>query len=359
MNKIKSSLWRIACSPLVSMFMSSTGLIRLWADYKVKSSKRGLLTSAKRMFEKGIALGSLDDYKKALEKHWVSYSEYAYQYEFYNKTEVERNEFVSRMKMGYYYRMYTPGPAKFVFRTKPKFLTIFNKYIHREWLYVPEVSFEEFERLITSYDCIVKPCDESLGKGIFKIYKDSDHKNDRQLYNNCVVNKMLVEECIESCDELKALHPESLNTIRVVTVSNNKNAEVFGSFLRMGMGDSIVDNAHAGGVFAQINIKDGTIESDGIDTNGNRYVCHPDSGIKLKGFQIPYWNEIVETCCEAAKLTQNTINGWDVAINSKGVIEFVEGNHRPDFDVMQSPLQIGVKKKIFALIKEYSGVVMK
>ena len=59
-----------------------------------------------------------------------------------------------------------------------------------------------------------------------------------------------------------------------------------------------------------------------------------------------------------AKLTDNPITGWDVVINNKGEIEFVEGNHSPDFDVMQSPLQVGVKKRIYALIKDYCAIEM-
>ena len=80
--------------------------------------------------------------------------------------------------------------------------------------------------------------------------------------------------------------------------------------------------------------------------------------MKFKGFKIPEWDTIVRSCCEAAKLTDNPITGWDVAVNKDGKVEFVEGNYGPDFDVMQSPLQIGVKNRLFSLIKEYSGVEM-
>ena len=170
---------------------------------------------------------------------------------------------------------------------------------------------------------------------------------------------MCIEECIESCKELKDFHPESLNTIRIVTVSNKKKAEVFGSFFRMGVGNSVVDNAHAGGIFAQINIHTGIIESDGINTNGERFLYHPDSKLKIEGFTIPKWDLICNTCCQAAVLTGNVFTGWDVVINSQGKVEFIEGNDISDVDVLQLPLHIGIKKRLFALIKEYSGIEMK
>ena len=260
--------------------------------------------------------------------------------------------------MVYYYWRYVPGPIKRVFRNNYEFLNTYKKYIHRKWLYVPDASYEEFVQLISNYDCIVKPCDATRGHGIYKIYKNSDHGDDRNLYESCVKKSMLVEQCIESCDELKAFHPQSLNSIRVVTVSNKKRSEVFGSFFRMGVGNSVVDNAHAGGIFAQINIYSGIIESDGINTNGERFTYHPDSGLKIKGFIIPNWDLICNTCCEAALLTGNTFTGWDVVLNNQGNVEFIEGNDISDVDVLQTPLQIGVKKRLYALIKQYRHIKM-
>lgn len=358
-REIKSYIAQFAYSPLGNQFILLVGGAKVYAELKVWLSKKKYLAEAKIEFEKGSKFGDLDDYRQVLNRWWFSYNEYVNQYELYNKSENDRDKFVSRLKMAYYHWRYSSGTAKGIFRNKNRFLTTYYKYIHRKWLYAPESSYEEFVQLTSNYDCVVKPCDGKLGRGIFKLYKDDNHNDYQKLYASCVKDKMLVEQCIESCEDLKAFHPQSLNTIRVVTIANREKSEVFGSFLRMGRGNSVVDNAHAGGIFAQINIQDGTIESDGIDTNGYRYVYHPDSNIKLKGFKIPKWENVVATCCEVAKMAGNTIMGWDVAINNQGEIEFVEANYGPDFDVMQSPLKVGVKEKIFSKIKEYSGVEMK
>ena len=356
-RKVKGLLSNIMYTHWGDKLLKYTGVGRLIICYFLKKEKEKLLAEAKREYDNGSKLGSFNDYKNALYKHWISYNEYACQYDFPHKSEDEREEFVTRLKMAYFYLRYVPGYTKPFFKNKTKFLEFFYKYIHRKWLYAPESSYEEFFLLVSNYDCIAKPCDNMRGHGIFKIDRKTDQT--KELFDFCCKNRMLVEQCICECDELKVFHPQSLNTIRVVTVSNKDKAEVFGSFFRMGVGDSIIDNAHAGGIFAQIDIDEGVISSDGINTNGNRFVYHPDSKIKIKGFKIPKWELICETCCEAAKLTENTITGWDVVINNQGDVEFVEGNNRSDFDVMQSPLQVGVKKKIFAKIKEYRGVEMR
>ena len=276
---------------------------------------------------------------------------------FTNKTEEEREEYVSRLKMKYFCVRYSPRNLIPLFGRKQVFLKSFSKFIHRKWLFVPNASFEEFSQLLYSCDCIVKPTEESLGRGIFKVYKDDEQKDVKKLYETRLKGKMIVEECIESCEELKAFHPQSLNTIRVVTISNRKQkkSEVIGSFIRTGVGNSIVDNAHAGGVFALINLTDGEVETDGADTKGNKYELHPDSGVRFKGFKIPKYDRIKAICCEAAKLTDNPLTGWDVAINNKGEIDFVEANCWPDFDVMQTP-QKGIKKRIDSLLKEYYSI---
>lgn len=357
-QRIKILVRKFIYSPTGSRFFSVV-CGRIYSDYLVNRKKKQLVNEAIIQYNNGSELGSFKDYKNALDRHWVSYSEYAFQYDFYRLTEVERKEFVSRLKMDQFYWRYVPRVDIVVFRDKPKFLNAFKKYVFREWLYVPDSTYEKFVNLVTSYDCIVKPTDGTCGMGIFKIFKNSNNEDGlKHLYNTCKRNRFLVEQCIEECDELKAFHPSSLNSIRVVTIANDKMAEVVGSFFRMGVGGNVVDNAHAGGLFAQININDGVIESDAIDVSGRRLKTHPDSGMVIKGYRIPHWDRIVNTCCEAAQLTNNPITGWDVVINKNGNVEFVEGNHAPDFDVMQSPLKTGMKKRLFSLIDIYYGVKM-
>ena len=137
-NTLKAFLCRIGYSPVGDFFVTSLGIKRLWTEIHVYVAKKHLLAEAEKEFNKGLALGTLADYTDALKRHWVSYSEYAHQYEFYNKSEIERSEFVSRLKMAYFYWRYVPGTVKPFFRNKNIFLKKFSAFIHREWIFVPE-----------------------------------------------------------------------------------------------------------------------------------------------------------------------------------------------------------------------------
>lgn len=357
-RRIKSIVCSVGYSPIGDKMVRLTGLDKLWRWMHIRSVKKSYYKEALKEFEKGTALGTLSDYKDALERHWVSYREYAYQYEFYKKTEEERDEYVSRLRMGYFYWKYTPSAAKVLLRKKRSF-EVLKKYMRRQWLYVPNVTFEEFEKMTRRFDCIAKPSDGKLGRGISKIYKDRDVKDDKRLYEKCKRDSILLEECIEACEELKALHPLSLNTIRVVTVAGRDKVSVLSGVLRTGRGDSVVDNSHAGGISAQINVNNGIVESLGADTTGQQYEYHPDSGIKFVGFQIPHWEDVVATCCEAALVIGSPMIGWDVAVNNRGEVEIVEGNYGPDMDMMQTRYKVGAKKKIYGLIKENCGIDVK
>ncbi len=354
-NRLKSFLCSVAYSPAGDKFATYSGIKRLWADFTVRSRKRKMLAEAERRFCDGSPLGNLDDYKDALNKHWVTYSEYAYQYEFYKKKEEEREEYVSRLRMAYFYWRYAPGSAKAVFRNKQILLKTFRKYVHRRWIYVPDASLETFSQMVSEYDCIAKPCDGKLGKGIYKIHKD-DLNNVEQLYSQCYRDRYLLEQCIESCAELKELHPQSLNTIRVVTVAGSGKACILSGVLRTGVGDSVVDNSHAGGISAQVNVETGIVETDGANTFGERFITHPDSGIAFKGFRVPKWDAVTSSCREAALQTDNPITGWDVVLDKDGNVELVEANYGPDMDMMQTRYGAGAKKKIYALVKEYRGI---
>jgi len=355
----KTLLCNIAYSPIGDKIVKSLGILKTWAILDVCLAKRKYLNEARCIFNSGGGLGSFEDYKLALNKHWVTYSEYAFQYAFHEKSEAERNEYVSRKRMAYLYHVYTPAEAKAYFRNKARFLDLFRKYVHRQWKYVPKISFTDFNQMVSRYDCIAKPSSGKLGRGIFKIYKNSDLAELQRLYDYCVNNRYLLEECVEQCEALRAFHPQSLNTLRVVTIANRNKARVFSGVLRTGVGDSVVDNSHKGGLSAQINIDSGVVETDGVNTSGERLVIHPDSGMKFKGFHIPNWNNIVTTCCEAAKSVDSLITGWDVAINKDGEVEIIEANYGPDMDMMQARYQKGAKKMIYSLVNEFHGLNIK
>ncbi len=343
-------------------FILNSKLFKSYTEYKIKRSE------IKRFREEAFnelhilpplvenyAIDSIKaDYLKELKKRRIQFSEYFHQYEFHKLSKQQREQFITRSEMQCIYRQLVKPEIRNLMHNKSNFLTCYNRFIKRDWIYInsdnPE-NKEKFLNIIKSTDCIIKPQAGSLGNGIIKTLcrnVDTNH-----LWNTYKHSDILVEECIRSCEEIESFNPDSLNTIRVVTISNGYKTNIFGAFIRMGRKGSIIDNAHAGGIFAQINVDTGKIESPGINTNGERFDFHPDSNKQIIDFQIPKWDLIKAMCKEASPINKDLIfAGWDVVVLPNYDVEIIECNHAPDFDVMQSPLKIGVKKKLYDLLRE-------
>ena len=339
----------------VKSFIKNSLFFKCYQEYLVQSheQKRFLEEAKAHFLTENKLKGSFSEYKHNCRVYRVDYSEYMYQYEFWSLTSNQKREFVSRAEMQSLYRKLVKSKIRSLFYNKVAFLNKFSEYIYREWLVVQNSSYEEFCTMIDSFDCIAKPIEGSLGNGIFKIRK-GEIINKRALYEKCIKENILLEKCVVGCDEIEEFHPYSLNTIRVVTISNANKCMVFSAFFRMGNNRKCTDNAHGGGIFAQINVDNGIVESDGITTRGEKIEIHPYSGKIIKGFKIPHWDKIKNICMEAAKKESDIyFAGWDVCINKNGNVELIEANHAPDFDVMQSPLKIGIRNKLNCVLKEF------
>ena len=233
---------------------------------------------------------------------------------------------------------------------------MFDRFVHRKWFFAPEAPFSFFCDFVKTTDCLAKRVYGSLGKGIIKISRD-DEKNVMELYKYCCENNLVIEECVRSNKELEEFHPQSLNTIRVMTISNGDKCELVGAVFRMGVGDNFVDNSSSGGIYASIDLESGVLLTDGYDNYGNIYQTHPDTAKPIKGFVIPYWNKVREVCKELTSVIPELVfAGWDLNVCDNGEIEFIEVNSAPNVHGgLQTPLKKGLKPKLSAAGKEVLG----
>lgn len=324
---------------------------------ELSRDRRMLLSEAIELFAKeNPTHGSLSDYKKALYKHRVSYQEYMYGYEFWRLREKQRREFISQKEMWCIYRKTIHTNVRKYLIDKVLFLKAFKEFVNRSWIYPRDTVFDSFVHFVSSHSCIAKPLYGDQGKGVFLV-KSSDDESYRELFDYCRENNYLLEEIVRSCSEIEEYHPQSLNTIRIVTMSGHGKCRVLGALLRMGTNGSFVDNTHSGGIFAPIDIRTGITMTDGIDLQGGSFVCHPNTGKRIKGFMIPHWEDCLRTCTLASQvIPENYFTGWDLCILPGGQIELIEGNSAPDVDGgLQAPLKIGIRSKIRDYGKELLG----
>jgi len=93
------------------------------------------------------------------------------------------------------------------------------------------------------------------------------------------------------------------------------------------------------------------LDSDGCDEYLNRYECHPNSGIKYVGFQLPAWDECIALVKEMGALVPRLgYIGWDLAYTDSGWV-LVEANGGSQF-VSQICYDKGCKPEIEEYIKD-------
>ena len=165
----------------------------------------------------------------------------------------------------------------------------------------------------------------------------------------------MVEEFIVQHDDLAKLSNTGLNTIRIITQLNARDeVEHIGPTLRITV-DCSVDNMAMGNIAAPIDPKTGIVYSDGVyqDIKKGSEQYHPITGETIVGFQVPYWNEVIELTKEAALFNKNNRSiGWDVAITNQGP-SLLEGNHNWCKLLWQLPLQEGRKNDLQYYLDTY------
>ena len=154
----------------------------------------------------------------------------------------------------------------------------------------------------------------------------------------------VVEAFIKQHPEMCKLSPTSVNSLRFVTFSSNskpvtadgKMMDIAYSIVRFGREGAIVDNLHSGGMVANVDLETGCLSTDGADRNGDLWVDHPDTGVTIKGFKVPYFEEAREMVKEAiATRKVEGYIGWDIAISENGPM-LLEVNDRPGSDGLQT-----------------------
>lgn len=175
----------------------------------------------------------------------------------------------------------------------------------------------------------------SLGKGFFMLefndgvyyINNKNHTLEEIKVFLCGLNEYVFTEYIHQHSYVSRVSEDSLNTIRLLTVWDQREKEfkVVRGFQRFGCNHSLVDNLASGnGVLSYLDIDKGVLTGEGkiaidgktkIDSN----VVHPDSKIQLKGMKIPNYNQIIKVVLSIAN--ENSYLrylGWDIGITESG-----------------------------------------
>lgn len=175
-------------------------------------------------------------------------------------------------------------------------------------------------------ELIIKPSDRSGGGRGITFW--NPHEEDYSLFDRLFVSGeyYVVQEVVKQHEMMSKLHSGSLNTMRLMTLIWDGQVLLLPSFVRFGVGDSKVDNAHCGGLFCGIK-EDGHLEKYATDFHGNVYKVHPN-GCVFDGFEIPSYKKCVDMVKALAPrfMRITKLISWDVAVAENGDPVLIESN---------------------------------
>ncbi len=271
-----------------------------------------------------------------------------FQFRFFEKSSSERKEWAGT---GYMYEaIYKLNPHKnnYVLNDKIFFLNHYKKFIKHSFFTLKEIQTDKdsIQNFISEKKSkiVLKNSHGNCGIGI-EIIESSAIPVEKIPQRLIDGGNNLIEEFVIQHSLLNKLSPSGLNTLRVITIIDKQGeVQILGVRLRISV-NNIVDNLAAGNIAAEVDQETGIVVGPGVysDIAKKEEQYHPISGIKIVGFEIPYFKEAIDLACNAA--LHNILNktvGWDIAITDKGP-DIIEGNHDWCKLLWQLPAKRGLK----------------
>lgn len=307
--------------------------------YRDNSSEKQLLRSMKMCF----LLGG------------VRFSDF-YQMQFEKKSWKERMDFVPRSAELWLYNRVNDNKYIELLEDKGECYKLFQKHYHRDLVKVSKkdiLNGNAIDIISTFAEkhirFIIKPINLYCGCGIQVLELPLSVFDIKQIIQN-YQNGFVLEELIKQNKIMSKLHGNSVNTVRIVTVNYGDTIEIKWPFMRIGVGESVVDNAGAGGIIVAVD-KSGKAFAAG-DENRNSYSIHPESKANIIGFEIPKWKELCTLCKEMAAICPDChIMGWDMAFTDNNEWVVVECNYGPNL-VSQYVTGVGIKREFIKMRKK-------
>lgn len=240
------------------------------------------------------------------------------------------------------------------FRSKLAFFETFSDDLGREWLDLEQASPAELAEFLQRHDAVIaKPADGVGGADVERVEIPAGTDAAAFKLERAAAGQTLLEEIIEQHDDIAALYPGSVNTIRMITfLDKNDVMHVLAAVLRIGNG-AAVDNFASGGMYTMLD-ENGIAQLPAVDKHSTVYKQHPVTGSQIQGFQVPNWDRVMALLESAVrKVPSVPYVGWDIAVTNDGAV-LIEGNHNSS--VFQAkPSVSGVKTGLLPVYREAIG----
>jgi hypothetical protein len=136
----------------------------------------------------------------------------------------------------------------------------------------------------------------------------------------------VIQRPVRQHKDMVAFHPESVNTMRIVSLLTGDKVKVYAVSLKVGVGKERIDNGCHGGIYCGVK-PDGSLMDYGISDKGEVIYKHPTLGYSFSGKKIPHLNKAIKLVKEAHSFMGHfRLVSWDVAIDDDDEAVLIEAN---------------------------------
>ena len=137
---------------------------------------------------------------------------------------------------------------------------------------------------------------------------------------------IVIQKTIRQHPDLAKLHPQSVNTYRIISLLVDDRVEILSRMLKIGAGDRRVDNGCSKGIYCGID-EDNRLKRTGSLDDGAVSEVHPGMGYRLEGIPVPG----VERCMELVRrihpfMGHHRLISWDIAYDEEEEPVLIEAN---------------------------------
>lgn len=255
---------------------------------------------------------------------------------FYDMNHAQRDTYLTRVRNKRVQDIMNPHESCDEMDDKLLFNKIFADYIGREALNGETATVEQLDTFLQGQDAIFAKINHGdCGRGVEKLYV-KDFSDTKAMLDYIQEKKLYVlEHVLRQHPDMARLHPQSVNTMRILTDRVDGVTHIAYITVKMGCGEGVCDNSGQGGILCRVDPETGKIISPATDDYFHVYDKHPDTGVELMGYQLPMVPEAIELAKKAAEVFPKVGHtGWDIAITPYGPA-IIEGNDFPGTDLCQ------------------------
>lgn len=255
---------------------------------------------------------------------------------FYNMNGRQRNTYLTRVRNKKVFEVMNDYTFEDEFDDKLRFNERFAPFLHRKTLNGETATVSELEEFLSGQSCFfAKPNHGDCGRGVERVNVADFPDCAAILAYLHKKNLTVLEHAIQQHPDMARLHPSSVNSIRIVTDVLRDRVEIAYVMVKIGRGGGCCDNTGRGGMLCRVDETTGKIRSVATDDYFNIFECHPDTGVRFEGYQLPMIDEAMALARKAALvIPQMRHVGWDVAITPEGPV-IIEGNEYAGTDLCQ------------------------